>query len=128
MGNSYTVGMQDTRPWGRWEVIGTSANYAIKLIEVNPGQSLSVQYHHRRSESWTVAIGLATVYLDGQRHELVRGQSIEIPVEAIHKIENNTDEPLHIIEVQLGDQLAEDDIVRLEDRYGRVETPLGGTQ
>jgi mannose-6-phosphate isomerase-like protein (cupin superfamily) len=84
---------------------------------------LSLQMHHRRSEHWTVVSGTAKVTVGETEHLLSRNQSIGIPVETKHRLENPTDEPIALIEVQCGDYFGEDDIVRFEDRYGRV--PLG---
>jgi len=122
MKNSYAVGMADIRPWGEWKVIDSNSGYTIKIIEVNPGESLSLQYHHYRKESWTVVAGVATVFVNGQQHELSEGETIFIPIQARHKLENTSLLPLKILEIQLGDQLDEQDIVRLEDKYGRLDS------
>jgi len=122
MNNSYVIGMADTRPWGSWKVIDSQDGYAVKIIEVNPGESLSLQYHHYRKESWTVVSGEATVYVDDEQHVLKAGETIFIPVQSRHKLENTSLSSLKILEIQLGEQLDEQDIVRLEDRYGRIDT------
>lgn len=121
MKNSYTIGMSDIRPWGAWKVIESHNGYAIKIIEVNPGESLSLQYHHYRKESWTVVAGVATTYVDDQQHILNVGETIAIPIKARHMLENTSLLPLKILEIQLGEELDEQDIVRLEDKYGRSE-------
>ena len=119
MKNSYAVGMEDIRPWGTWKVIDSHNGYAIKIIEVNPGECLSLQYHHHRKESWTVVAGVATAYVDDEKHVLNVGETIIIPAKARHMLENTSSLPLKILEIQLGEQLDEEDIVRLEDKYGR---------
>ncbi len=94
--------------------------FLTKLIHVNIGQKLSVQSHNHRSEHWVVLSGQAKVVLEGQEHVLSTGSSIDIPVKAIHSLQNPYEEDLEIIEVQLGDILIEEDIVRYEDIYGRA--------
>ena len=115
----YEVGESDSRPWGRWEVIGTGSRYTVKRITVLPGQRLSLQYHHHRSEHWTVVDGAAEVELDGVTHQLGAGEHVFIPLGARHRVRNGGDAPLVFIEVQVGDLLDENDIVRVSDDYGR---------
>ena len=115
----YEVGESDNRPWGRWEVIGTGSRYTVKRITVLPGQRLSLQYHHHRSEHWTVVDGAAEVELDGVAHQLGAGEHVFIPLGARHRVRNGGDAPLVFIEVQVGDLLDENDIVRVSDDYGR---------
>ncbi|MCK5042244.1 MAG: cupin domain-containing protein [Sphingomonadales bacterium] len=110
------------RPWGTFDGMGRGNNYQVKCITVHPGHKLSVQKHFRRAEHWTVVKGMATVTLDDETFLLEENQSIFIPVEAIHSLENTGLETLELIEVQCGDYLGEDDIVRFEDRYGREGT------
>jgi mannose-1-phosphate guanylyltransferase/mannose-6-phosphate isomerase len=86
---------------------------------VLPGAILSLQLHHRRAEHWVVVAGVARITLDDQVFDLGVNEHTFIPVGAKHRIENPGDELLHIIEVQVGDYLGEDDIVRFEDKYGR---------
>ena len=107
------------RPWGSYQAIDRGAGYQVKHITVNPGGQLSLQYHHHRTEHWTIVGGQATVTLDDQVHTLNPNDSIYIPLGAIHRLENFGDEPVHMSEVQCGSYLGEDDIVRLEDVYGR---------
>jgi mannose-1-phosphate guanylyltransferase len=108
------------RPWGMYTVLQEGPGFKIKRIEMKPGASLSLQLHHRRSEHWVVVAGSATV-TRGDEHFVVGKQgSTFIPVGHRHRLENAGTEPLVIIEVQCGDYVGEDDIVRLEDRYGRV--------
>ena len=93
----------------------------MKRISVNPGHKLSLQYHHHRSEHWTVVQGEASVTLGEDIKQLKVNESIYIPLKEKHALANVGEELMQLIEVQVGDYLGEDDIVRLEDRYGRVE-------
>lgn len=108
------------RPWGFYTVIAEGKGFQTKIIHVNKGQKLSVQSHNHRSEHWVVLSGMAKVVLEGQDHILSPGHSIDIDVRAIHSLQNPFDEDLEIIEVQKGEILSEDDIIRYEDMYGRV--------
>ena len=108
------------RPWGFYTVIAEGKGFQTKIIHVNKGQKLSVQSHEHRSEHWVVLSGMAKVVLEGKDHILSPGHSIDIPVKAIHSLQNPFEEDIEIIEVQKGDILSEDDIVRYEDMYGRV--------
>jgi mannose-6-phosphate isomerase-like protein (cupin superfamily) len=87
---------------------------------VKPGGVLSLQLHHRRSEHWTVVSGTAKVRLGDREFLLGRNESTYIPMNTLHRLENPTETDVHLIEVQCGDYFGEDDIVRLEDKYGRV--------
>jgi len=107
------------RPWGSWHVLDVGPGYKVKRINVNPGQRLSYQTHAHRSEHWVVIFGVATCVLDGVTKSAGPGESIDVPVGAAHRITNQHDEELVIIEVQHGGYTGEDDIVRLEDDYGR---------
>ena len=91
----------------------------MKRIIVNPGGRLSLQRHRRRSEHWVVVRGTAHVTIDGEEQVLTRNMSTYVSVGATHRLENKGPEPLHMIEVQVGDYVEEDDIERLEDVYGR---------
>ncbi len=108
------------RPWGSYTVLEDETDCKVKRLTVKPGQVLSLQLHHRRSEHWTVVQGTAKVRVGDDVFLLERNQSTYIPVETLHRLENPTDADIHLIEVQCGDYFGEDDIVRLEDRYGRV--------
>ena len=108
------------RPWGFYTVIAEGKGFQTKLIHVNVGQKLSVQSHNHRSEHWVVLSGMAKVVLEGKDHILSPGHSIDIGVKAIHSLQNPFDQDLEIIEIQKGDILSEDDIIRYEDIYGRV--------
>ena len=108
------------RPWGFYTVIAEGKGFISKIIHVNPGQKLSVQSHNHRSEHWVVLTGTAKVVLEGKDSILSPGHSIDIAVKEIHSLQNPYDEDLEIIEVQKGDILSEDDIIRYEDMYGRA--------
>lgn len=110
----------EERPWGRWLILEEGPGYKVKRIEVEAGQRLSLQYHHRRSEHWVVVQGQATVRVGDQTLFLCPGESTFVPQTAIHRIENRGAGRLTVIEIQTGEYLGEDDIVRLQDDYGRV--------
>jgi len=107
------------RPWGAFEGLRKEPGFQVKLLTVNPGAGISLQYHNRRAEHWVVVAGRARVTRDSETLELAANQSTYIAVGVHHRLENPGSEPLHVVEVQSGDYLGEDDIVRLEDQYGR---------
>ncbi|MFB3054752.1 MAG: mannose-1-phosphate guanylyltransferase/mannose-6-phosphate isomerase [Alphaproteobacteria bacterium] len=107
------------RPWGSFRNVDAGAGYQVKRITVKPGGRLSLQKHARRAEHWVVVVGTATVTRGEEVVELHANQSTYIPIGMAHRLENRTEEELHLIEVQSGDYLGEDDIERLEDIYGR---------
>ena len=107
------------RPWGMFENLLDSTECKVKRLTVDPGQHLSLQYHHRRSEHWIVVSGVATVQLGDDRLTLSPGHSIDIPLGAQHALGNDTDQPVIVIEVQMGTYFGEDDIVRVSDPYNR---------
>jgi mannose-6-phosphate isomerase len=107
-------------PWGAWRVLDEGERFKVKRIEVLPGKRLSYQKHFKREEHWYVVKGCGLVTLDGNAHTLEEGDCIIIPAEAFHRIENAGDATLVFIEVQRGDYLGEDDIVRISDDYGRA--------
>jgi mannose-1-phosphate guanylyltransferase/mannose-6-phosphate isomerase len=108
------------RPWGSYETVDEGARFKVKRITVRPGAALSLQKHHHRAEHWIVVTGSAQVTVDDRKILLEENQSTYIPVGARHRLENQGAAPLELIEVQSGDYLGEDDIVRLEDVYGRA--------
>jgi len=109
------------RPWGFYEVLSEDhADHKVKRITVWPGKRLSLQWHQRRREHWIVIEGLALVTLDGKEIRLLPSESIDIPHRAQHRIENIGDVPLVFIEVQQGEYFGEDDIIRVEDDFGRI--------
>lgn len=107
------------RPWGSYTVLEEGAGFKVKRVTVNPGGRLSLQLHHQRSEHWVVIAGTARVTRGDEVFDLQVGMSTAIPVETKHRLENPGAETLHIIEVQNGPYLGEDDIVRFKDDYGR---------
>lgn len=107
------------RPWGTYEDIDREDGFRVKRIVVHPGGHLSLQRHKHRSEHWVVVRGEAHVTIEGEVQVLTRNMSTYVPIGATHRLENKGDEPLHLIEVQVGDYVEEDDIERLEDVYGR---------
>jgi mannose-6-phosphate isomerase len=110
----------DRRPWGSYEVLEDAPTFKVKRIQVLPGKRLSYQKHSQRAEHWFVVEGTAKVTLDGNEITIRTGEAIDIPVGAAHRVENPGNEDLIFIEVQRGTYLGEDDIVRLQDDYGRT--------
>ncbi len=111
------------RPWGWYDSLGSGADgkgFQVKHIGVHPGQSLSLQLHHQRSEHWVVIGGTATITVGDKVQDYLPGQHVFIPLGAVHRLENKTATDVEIIEVQLGAYLGEDDIVRLQDNYHRA--------
>ena len=106
-------------PWGRWEVLLEETTYKVKRVTVLPGKRLSYQKHSNRNEHWSVISGSALVTIDGKDTLLEAGHAIDIPKEAAHRVSNPGQSPLVFIEIQRGGYLGEDDIIRLEDDYGR---------
>ena len=111
----------ETRPWGSWHVLDEGEGYKIKRIEVNPRSRLSYQTHQHRAELWIVVSGIATYVVEGESIVARPGDMVSIEVGDAHRIANEHDEPLVVIEIQRGSYTGEDDIVRLADDYGRVE-------
>lgn len=109
-----------SRPWGTYKNILEEEYTKVKKIVINPGESPSYQYHFKRSEVWVVVKGTGEVKIDGAILNLNAGEVIRIPVEAKHTITNTGDGELVFIEIQLGESFEEEDIVRVEDKYGRV--------
>ena len=110
----------ENRPWGSFTVLDEGEGFKVKRISVNPGHKLSLQYHHHRSEHWTVVQGEASVTVGEDIKKVKVNESVYIPLKEKHALANEGEELMQLIEVQLGDYLGEDDIVRLEDRYGRA--------
>jgi mannose-6-phosphate isomerase len=109
----------DHRPWGSFTILDEGAGYKVKRIEVLPGGRLSYQKHARRIEHWLVVQGEARFTLDGTERTVRVGETADIPIGALHRVENSGPELLIFIEIQRGDYLGEDDIVRVSDDYGR---------
>jgi len=110
----------DRRPWGTFTVLDEGDDFKVKRIEVLPGKRLSYQKHAQRAEHWVIVQGTAKVTLDDEEINVPAGQAIDIAVGSAHRVENADTELLVFIEVQRGDYLGEDDIVRLQDDFGRV--------
>jgi mannose-1-phosphate guanylyltransferase/mannose-6-phosphate isomerase len=108
------------RPWGWYDSIEVGLHFQVKRLHVNPGEKLSLQMHYKRAEHWVVVSGIATATTNDKVQDLSEGDSIYIPVETIHSLENKTNKIVEIIEIQSGTYLGEDDIVRFEDLYGRL--------
>jgi len=107
------------RPWGWFETIEEDESFKVKRIQINPGKSISLQRHKKRSEHWVVVRGRATIIKDKKKFELNQDESTYIVKNQVHRLSNQSNEILQIIEVQSGEYLGEDDIERLEDDYGR---------
>jgi mannose-1-phosphate guanylyltransferase/mannose-6-phosphate isomerase len=108
------------RPWGWYESIDSGANHQVKILNINPGGKLSLQSHKHRSEHWVVVRGAAQVTLDKDVRQVSENESIYVPAGTVHRLENPGKTPTQIIEVQTGSYFGEDDIVRLDDIYGRL--------
>ncbi len=118
------TGEHEERPWGSYMVLDDEAHdHKVKRIVVRPGKRLSYQRHARRSEHWFVVSGQGTVTIDGAARPVVAGEAVDVPVGAAHRIENTGEGDLVFVEVQHGDYFGEDDIVRLEDDFGRAGGP-----
>ncbi len=125
--NEHTQHRKVHRPWGWYDSIDAGERFKVKRIMVKPGASLSLQKHARRAEHWVVVSGIAEVTCGEKTIRLHENQSTYIPLGEIHRLANPGDIPLEIIEVQSGDYLGEDDIVRLNDQYGRAKSTLQNT-
>lgn len=110
-----------SRPWGYFEAIDHGPRFQVKRIMVSPGARLSLQKHQYRAEHWVVVSGIARVTRDEEVFELSENESTYIPVGAVHRLENPDSRPLEIIEIQSGSYLGEDDIIRIDDEYGRAD-------
>lgn len=111
---------KEERPWGDFENLLDNDKCKVKRIVIKPGQAPSYQYHFKRSEVWILVEGSGELKLNDELHNVTAGDVLQIPVEAKHQMKNIGDTDLVFIEVQLGSYFGEDDIVRLEDNYGRV--------
>lgn len=117
---SEPAGNMDRRPWGSFTVLDEGDGYKVKRIEVLPGKRLSYQRHSRRCEHWMVVQGAGKVTLEGREILLQVGDTADVPTGAAHRMENPGKETLVFIEIQRGSYLGEDDIVRLQDDFGRL--------
>ncbi len=112
--------MTETKPWGRYEVLHKGSGFQVKRIEVKPGLRLSLQKHARRAEKWIVVSGSGEATLGSERLPVKTGSVVQIPAGAVHRMQNTGRRPLIFIEVQFGDYLGEDDIVRIQDDFNRA--------
>ncbi len=110
----------DQRPWGTFTVLDEGTGYKVKRIEVYPGKRLSYQKHAQRSEHWMVVQGTGKVTLDGEERLVPTGGIVDVAIEQAHRMENPGTDPMVFIEIQRGTYLGEDDIVRLQDDFGRI--------
>ena len=110
----------EERPWGNYTVIDEGQDYKVKRLVVLPGKRMSYQLHHHRDEHWMVVQGQAQVTLEGKESIVETGRTVDVPVGTAHRIMNPGSDMLVMIEIQRGSYLGEDDIVRLEDDYGRA--------
>lgn len=110
----------DQRPWGTFTVLDEGEGFKVKRIEVLPGKRLSYQKHSQRAEHWVVVQGTAKVTLDDRDILVEAGEAIDIAIGSAHRVQNPGEQTLVFIEVQRGDYLGEDDIVRLQDDFGRA--------
>lgn len=116
----YSASDTDTRPWGRWIVLDTAPGLVVKKLFVEPGKRISLQRHKHRSELWIAMDGMATVLCDEDSRVLHPGEWALIPRNSIHRLSNDSDRSIIVLEIQYGEELCEDDIERFEDDYGRI--------
>lgn len=116
----YNTGDTDSRPWGRWLVLDTAPCLVVKKLVVTPGGRISLQRHKCRSERWIAMEGVASVLRGEESLLLQPGEGVLIPRNCIHRLANESEQPITVLEIQYGDELSEDDIERFEDDYGRI--------
>jgi mannose-6-phosphate isomerase-like protein (cupin superfamily) len=113
------LGKTYTRPWGNYQTLSLADTHQVKIIAVNPGGRLSLQKHSKRAEHWVVVEGQPTITINDNTQSYHVGDCVFIPIGALHRLENHTHTTTKIVEVQIGTYLGEDDIIRIEDCYGR---------
>jgi mannose-6-phosphate isomerase-like protein (cupin superfamily) len=118
----YRVGATGKRPWGSWRVLAVGEGYAVKRIDVAPERRLSLQRHFKRIERWTIVAGMGVVTLGARTRKIAAGDVVRVGPRTVHRLANTGKATLTLIEVQLGAELAESDIERLSDDYGRPTT------
>ena len=118
---TYHVGETGDCPWGEWQVLDLQSRVVVKKLRVLPGGRISLQRHEHRTERWVITEGEATVRCDDVVTRLKVGQSVIIPQGSLHRLSNEGEVPLCVIEIQIGDFLSEEDIERFSDDYGRAE-------
>ena len=111
----------ETRPWGGYIVLIDNEKYKVKKLVINPKKRFSLQYHNKRTETWTVVKGSLKITVGEVTQNYSYGQTVSVPIGTKHRIENIGDEVAEVIEIQTGTYFGEDDIVRLEDDFGRVK-------
>jgi mannose-6-phosphate isomerase len=112
----------ENRPWGKFEILSDDSSHKVKRLTVEPGHRLSYQRHAHRSEHWFMVAGEGVVTIDGVAQKVAAGTAVDVPVGAAHRIENPGSSSLVFIEVQHGSYFGEDDIERLDDDYGRLDS------
>lgn len=115
----YDIGDHEDRPWGTWRVVDAAASFITKRVEVKPGHRLSLQFHRHRSEHWVIVAGNGEATVGGTTTQLEPGDHVIIPCGATHRIRNAGGDLLVFVEVQFGEILDENDIMRLDDDYAR---------
>ncbi len=116
----------EERPWGNYTVLYTDETCQVKKLVLNPGKRISLQSHEFRAEHWFIVSGQGTAELDYKEIEVGPGDSIDVPIGSKHRITNNSSDPLVFVEVQTGTSFAEEDIVRYEDDFGRINLDRDG--
>ena len=111
----------ETRPWGGYIILIDHKNYKVKKLIINQKKRFSLQYHNKRTETWTIIRGKVEITIGDKKGIYSYGQTVSVPVSTVHRIENIGDEDAEIIEVQTGTYFGEDDITRLEDDFGRIK-------
>ena len=111
----------ENRPWGGYIVLLDEPTHKVKKLIINPKKRFSLQYHHKRTETWTIVKGKVEITIGDKKRVYSYGETVSVPVGTKHRIENAGNEDAEIIEVQTGTYFGEDDIVRLEDDFGRVK-------
>jgi mannose-6-phosphate isomerase-like protein (cupin superfamily) len=112
----------EERPWGNYTVLYTDETCQVKKLVLNPGKRISLQSHEFRAEHWFIVSGQGTAELDDTEIEVGPGDSIDVPIGSKHRIASNPSEPLVFVEVQTGSSFSEDDIVRYDDDFGRIQS------
>lgn len=111
----------ELRPWGGYVILLDETYCKVKKLIVNPKKRFSLQYHNKRTETWTIVKGKVQITVDKKTNVYSYGETIIVPVKTLHRIENTSEEIAEIIEIQTGSYFGEDDIVRIEDDFGRVK-------
>ncbi|OGI07890.1 MAG: mannose-6-phosphate isomerase [Candidatus Melainabacteria bacterium RIFCSPLOWO2_02_FULL_35_15] len=111
----------EERPWGGYVILLNEAKYKVKKLIINPKKRFSLQYHNKRNETWTVVKGELKITVDKHEKIYSYGETISVPIGILHRIENIGGDTAEVIEVQTGTYFGEDDIVRLEDDFGRIK-------